>query len=68
MPFGLSFSGDFRTLGNFLSRLERFVSLKGENIAVSGRLMRVEKIQLVHRRERLAEHDGPDRRQRLHRP
>jgi Tfp pilus assembly protein PilO len=47
MPFGLSFSGDYGTLGNFLSRLERFVTLKGENIAVSGRLMRVEKIQLL---------------------
>ena len=43
MPFALSFSGDFATLGNFLARLERFVSLKGDEIAVSGRLMRVEK-------------------------
>lgn len=47
LPFALSFSGDYRTLGNFLSRLDRFVSLKGEDIAVSGRLMRVEKIQLL---------------------
>ncbi len=47
MPFTLSFSGDFGTLGNFLSRLERFVSLKGDKIEVSGRLMRVEKLQLV---------------------
>ena len=47
MPFALSFSGDFKTLGNFLSRLERFVTLKGDKIAVSGRLMRVEKLQLV---------------------
>ena len=47
MPFALSFSGDYATLGNFLSRVERFVTLKGEEIAVSGRLMRVEKIQLV---------------------
>ena len=47
MPFALSFTGDYGTLGSFLSRVERFVSLKGEEIAVSGRLMRVEKIQLV---------------------
>jgi hypothetical protein len=47
MPFALSFSGDFGRLGNFLSRLERFVTLKGDKIEVSGRLMRVEKLQLV---------------------
>jgi hypothetical protein len=47
MPFALSFSGDFSTLGNFLSRLERFVSLQGDEIAVSGRLMRVERIALT---------------------
>ena len=44
MPFTLAFTGDFATLGNFLSRLERFVSLKGDEIAVSGRLLRVEKL------------------------
>jgi hypothetical protein len=47
IPFALSFSGDYGRLGSFLSRLERFVTLKGDDIAVSGRLMRVEKIQLV---------------------
>jgi Tfp pilus assembly protein PilO len=46
MPFNLSFSGDFGTLGNFFSRLERFVSLNGDQIAVSGRLLRVESIAL----------------------
>jgi hypothetical protein len=46
MPFSFSFSGEFRTLGGFFSRLERFVTLKGEEIAVSGRLMRVENITL----------------------
>ena len=35
-----SFNGDFATLGDFFSRLERFVSLKGDEIAVSGRLLR----------------------------
>ena len=43
MPFRFSFTGDFGTLGNFFARLERFVSLKGEEIDVSGRLMRVER-------------------------
>jgi Tfp pilus assembly protein PilO len=47
MPFAFSFSGDFSTLGNFFARLERFVSLKGDEIAVSGRLMRVERIALT---------------------
>jgi hypothetical protein len=47
MPFSFSFSGDFATLGNFFSRLERFVSLKGDEIAVNGRLMRVERIALT---------------------
>jgi Tfp pilus assembly protein PilO len=47
MPFSFSFSGDFSTLGNFFSRLERFVSLKGDEIAVNGRLMRVERISLT---------------------
>ena len=46
MPFSFSFTGDFSTLGNFLSRLERFVSLSGDEIAVSGRLLRVESISL----------------------
>ncbi len=47
MPVSFSFSGEFGSLGRFFSRLERFVSLKGEEIAVSGRLMRVESITLV---------------------
>jgi Tfp pilus assembly protein PilO len=47
LPFSFKFTGNFGTLGNFLSRLERFVSLKGDEIAVSGRLMRVESIQLT---------------------
>jgi len=47
MPFSFSFTGTFDTLGNFFSRLERFVSLKGDEIAVSGRLLRVESISLA---------------------
>jgi Tfp pilus assembly protein PilO len=47
MPFSFSFSGDFATLGSLFSRLERFVSLKNDKLAVSGRLLRVESIQLT---------------------
>ena len=47
MPFTFSFSGEFSTLGNFLSRLERFVSLKGDEIKVSGRLLRLESLEIT---------------------
>jgi Tfp pilus assembly protein PilO len=46
MPFSFGFTGDFDTLGNFFSRLERFVSLKGDTIKVNGRLLRVETLSL----------------------
>jgi Tfp pilus assembly protein PilO len=46
MPFTFSFSGRFDTLGAFFARLERFVSLKGDEILVNGRLLRIERIQL----------------------
>jgi Tfp pilus assembly protein PilO len=46
MPFSLSFTGQFGTLSNFFSRLERFVTLDGEKVSVDGRLLRIEKIQL----------------------
>jgi Tfp pilus assembly protein PilO len=46
MPFTFGFTGDFKTLGNFFSRLERFVSLKGDTIKVNGRLLRVETLSL----------------------
>ena len=47
MPFSFSFTGDFTTLGDFFSRLERFVSLRGDQIKVNGRLLRVESINLT---------------------
>ncbi len=47
MPFSFAFTGDFSTLGDFFSRLERFVSLRGDEIKVSGRLLRVESISLT---------------------
>jgi Tfp pilus assembly protein PilO len=47
MPFSFSFTGDFSTLGKFFSRLERFVTLREDQIKVSGRLLRVESISLT---------------------
>ena len=47
MPFSFGFSGTFSTLGNFFARLERFVSVKGDQIEVNGRLLRVENISLA---------------------
>jgi hypothetical protein len=46
MPFNFTFSGQFATLGGFLSRLQRFVDIKGDQINVNGRLLRVESIKL----------------------
>lgn len=46
MPFSLSFTGEFGTLSNFFSRLERFVTLDGDKVSVDGRLLRIENIQL----------------------
>ena len=46
MPFSLTFNGQFNTLGDFLSRLERFVTVKGDKVSVNGRLLRVESISL----------------------
>ena len=46
LPLSLAFSGDFDTLENFLGRVQRFVSLKGDQILVNGRLMRVESVSL----------------------
>jgi len=47
MPFSFGFSGTFSSLGDLFSRLERFVSLKGDAIAVSGRLVRIENLSLT---------------------
>jgi hypothetical protein len=46
LPFTFGFVGTFDTLGNFLSRLERFVSLDHDKINVNGRLLRVESLSL----------------------
>jgi len=47
LPLSLSFSGDFDTLENFLGRVQRLVTLKGDQILVNGRLMRVESVSLA---------------------
>jgi len=47
MPFSFGFTGTFASLGDFFARLERFVSLKGDKIAVNGRLVRVESLTLT---------------------
>jgi hypothetical protein len=46
MPFQFTFTGTFETLGSFFSRLENYVTLKGETIDVRGRLLRVESLKL----------------------
>jgi Tfp pilus assembly protein PilO len=46
LPLSLAFSGNFGTLENFLGRVQRFVTVKGDQILVNGRLMRVESVSL----------------------
>ena len=44
MPFSFTFNGGFFDLSSFLSRLEPFVTLSNDKIAVRGRLMRLESL------------------------
>jgi Tfp pilus assembly protein PilO len=46
MPFTFSFRGTYTNLSQFLARMERFVKLRNEQIDVSGRLLRLESIDL----------------------
>jgi hypothetical protein len=46
MPFTFSFRGTFSNLSNFFSRMERFVTLRNEKMNVTGRLLRLESIDL----------------------
>ena len=46
MPFSFEFKGKFFTLSNFFSRLERMVTLDGERMDVSGRLLTVDGFSL----------------------
>jgi hypothetical protein len=47
MPFSFGFTGTFSSLNDFFARLDRFVSLKGDSIEVSGRLVRIENLTLA---------------------
>jgi hypothetical protein len=46
MPFQFNFKGNFDSLESLFGRIERFVSVKGDKIAVDGRLVRIESLQL----------------------
>jgi hypothetical protein len=46
MPFTFSFKGSFGNLSQFFTRLERFVTLRNERMNVTGRLLRLESIDL----------------------
>jgi hypothetical protein len=46
MPFQFVFQGTFSSLEQFFGRLQRLVTLKGDKIDVSGRLLRVESMKL----------------------
>jgi Tfp pilus assembly protein PilO len=46
MPFTFSFRGKYANLSQFFSRMERFVTLRNEQLNVTGRLLRLETIDL----------------------
>jgi hypothetical protein len=46
MPFTFSFRGSFGNLSQFFTRLERFVTLRNERMNVTGRLLRLESVDL----------------------
>lgn len=46
MPVQFSFRGNFFNMSQFFSRLEHFVTVRNQQIAVTGRLLRVESITL----------------------
>ena len=46
MPFSFSFRGNFANLSQFFARMERFVTLRNEQLNVTGRLLRLESIDL----------------------
>jgi hypothetical protein len=46
MPFAFSFRGNFSNLSRFLARMERFVLLRNQRVDVTGRLLRLETIDL----------------------
>jgi hypothetical protein len=46
MPFTFSFRGTFTNLSQFFNRMERFVTTRNERMNVTGRLLRLESIDL----------------------
>jgi Tfp pilus assembly protein PilO len=46
MPFSFAFNGEFFDLSSFLAQVERFVTVSNDRIDVTGRLLRLESIQL----------------------
>jgi len=46
MPFTFSFRGSFENLSSFFARMERFVTLRNEQLNVTGRLLRLETLDL----------------------
>jgi Tfp pilus assembly protein PilO len=46
LPIGLGFSGTFAELNNFFGRLERFVTVHGDRVAIDGRLVRISSIDI----------------------
>lgn len=47
MPFSFSFEGDFFRLSKFLTRIERYIKPRREDVAVHGRLLLVDGIALT---------------------
>jgi Tfp pilus assembly protein PilO len=46
MPFTFSFRGTYSNLSQFMSRMERFVTLRNQQVNVTGRLLRLESIDM----------------------
>jgi Tfp pilus assembly protein PilO len=46
LPLSFGFTGDFDRLENFFSRVERFVTVKGNHITVNGRILKIESLNL----------------------
>ena len=61
MPFTFSFKGTFSNLSQFFARMERFVTLRNKQMNVTGRLLRLESIDLQVDHGRVPEHPCADR-------
>lgn len=46
LPINLGFSGTFAGLTNFFGRVERFVTVDGDRVAIDGRLVRISSIEI----------------------